>query len=110
MRKKLHSYLGFAKRSGNLLSGYNTCIHAMTKNKVRLLILAEDLAENTLKKITKEAEKQKVAYRMYSKGEVLSQITGSSGRGIFGITDENFAKVIERELEEMKSQEKEVFE
>ena len=109
MRKKLHSYLGFAKRSGNLLTGYNTCVSAMSKRKIKLLILAGDISENTLKKMIKEAERYKIPYRVYGEIDELSEITGCEGRGIFGITDENFFNIIAREIDEGGSSEKEVF-
>ena len=54
MRSKINSYLGFAKKSGNLMSGTNTCIFGISKGKVKLVILAEDISENSEKKIMKE--------------------------------------------------------
>ena len=58
MRSKIESYLGFATRSRNLITGSNTCLFAMNKKKVKLLILASDISENTMKKfsITKSDE------------------------------------------------------
>ena len=53
MNRKVISYLGFAKKSGNLLTGVNTCSFAMAKGKVKLMILAEDISENSRKKIMK---------------------------------------------------------
>ena len=50
MNRKVISYLGFAKKSGNLLTGVNTCSFAMAKGKVKLMILAEDISENSRKK------------------------------------------------------------
>lgn len=110
MREKIHSYLGFAKRSGNLLAGYNTCIYAMTARKVKLLILTVDLAENTIKKMRAEAEKKKIPYRIYGQSHELSGITGCEGRGIFGVIDEDFAKIIVKEIDKSQSEKKEVFE
>ena len=107
MRKKLHSYLGFAKRSGNLIAGYNTCIYAMKRGKVKLLILAADISENTLKKIIKEAERNRVPYRIYGEASEISQITGTESRGIFGVIDENFGAIIANEIDEARSQEQE---
>ena len=109
MRKKIYSYLGFAKRSGNLITGYNACVHAMKKEKVKLLILASDISENTRKKIIKESEKKTVPYRIFGKVDEMSQITGYEKRGIFGITDKNFSNIIAKEIDEARSQEKEVF-
>ena len=50
MNRKVISYLGFAKKSGNLLTGVNTCSFAMAKGKVKLMILAEDISENSREK------------------------------------------------------------
>ena len=43
VRNKVESYLGFAARSRNLITGYNTCIMMMAKRKVKLLIQKEFL-------------------------------------------------------------------
>lgn len=99
MRSKLQSYMGFAKKSGNLLMGYNTCVFAMKKKKVKLLIVAEDISENTGKKIEKEAKKHQVTCRVYGSSDELSQMAGTGGRSIFGITDQNFAEVILKEID-----------
>ena len=111
MRKKTETYLGFAKKSGNLLAGYNTCISAMNKGKIKLLIICEDVAENSMEKITGLAKANHTKYRIYGHSDVLGPVTGSPGRAIFGITDAGFAKTIadEIELEEIKTlKEKEV--
>ncbi|WP_027398310.1 L7Ae/L30e/S12e/Gadd45 family ribosomal protein [Anaerovorax odorimutans] len=99
MRKKIDSYLGFAKKSGNLVTGYNTCIFAINKRKVKLLILTQDLSNNTIKKMINLAKNKNVIYRIYGKSQELSNITGSNERGIFGITDTKFAEVILKEID-----------
>ena len=109
MRKKIYSYLGFATKSRKLINGFNTCVFSMKKRNVKLLIVAEDISENTEEKILREAEKYGVTYRRFGSIEELSGITGEECAGIFGITDDNFANVILREIDEEKSMEKEVF-
>ena len=99
MRKKVDSYLGFATKSKNLLSGYQSCLHAMKHRKLKLLILATDLSENTVKKLSRVAEEEGVPVRIYGNSEELSQITGYSERGVFGITDGNFAEAILKEID-----------
>jgi Ribosomal protein HS6-type (S12/L30/L7a) len=100
MRSKLESYLGFAKKSRNLISGTNTCLHGMNQGKVLLLILAEDLAENTMEKLKKAAEDKKIDYRIIGTMAELSRILGYEERGVFGITDKNFADVISKEIDD----------
>ena len=72
MNRKVISYLGFAKKSGNLLTGVNTCSFAMAKGKVKLMILAEDISENSRKKIMKEIRKYGVNHIEYGNSEELS--------------------------------------
>lgn len=91
---KICTYLGFAKKSGNLFMGSETCIINMKKDKVKLLIVAEDCAENSKKKLVKCAENHKVPYRIFGETDVLSHAAGSPGRTSFAITDDNFAKVL----------------
>ena len=99
MRKKVDSYLGFAAKSRNLVSGYHTCLHAIKQKKLKLLILSEDLSENTVKKLLKLTRDNEIPTRIYGKSEELSKVTGSQERGIFGITDVNFADVILKEID-----------
>ena len=99
MNKKVISYLGFAKKSGNLLTGVNTCSMAMTKGKVKLIIISEDISENSEKKIMKEIRRYNVHYVKYGESEELSHAVGSSGRNVFALCDKNFAEVILKEID-----------
>ncbi len=110
MRKKVDSYLGFATKSRNLVSGYHSCLHGMKQKKIKLLILSEDLSENTVKKLSKVAELEEIPIRIYGKTEELSKITSSSERGAFGITDVKFADAIIKEIDaEHNNERMEVF-
>ena len=104
VRNKVESYMGFAARSRNLITGYNTCIMMMGKRRVKLLILSEDLAENTIKKMVSECNRNKVEYRIFGNSDDLSHITGKSGKGIFGITDNHFAEIICKEIDKIQSE------
>lgn len=100
MKKKADSYLGFAVKSRNLISGYHTCLNGIKQKKIKLLILSEDLSENTIKKLMKLSEKNGIPVRIYGKSVELSKVTGNQGRGVFGITDKNFADIILTEIDE----------
>ena len=99
MKNKLLSYMGFARKSGNLVSGSNTCSITMKKGKVKLLLIAEDASDNTKDKMTSEAKARGVCVMIYGDGEEMSHAVGESGRTVFGITDGNFAHVIKEEIE-----------
>lgn len=99
MRSKINSYLGFAKKSGNLVLGTDVCKRYMLKNKIKLLIISEDMAYDSQKKLIKQAESTRTCYRIYGDSFEISSIVGSPGRSVFGILDDNFAKVILKEID-----------
>ncbi|MCR5482310.1 MAG: ribosomal L7Ae/L30e/S12e/Gadd45 family protein [Clostridia bacterium] len=108
MRKKIYSYLGFATKSGNLMCGFNTCTAAMRRGRAKLLLVAEDISENTGEKIIREAEKTRTVWRKCLDMKSLSEITGEDNAGIFAVTDDNFAKVILTEIDGEQAPEQEV--
>ncbi len=108
MRSKVESYLGFAARARSLSTGYNTCIFMMEKRKLKLLILTEDLSENSKEKMHRVAKQYEVPCRTYGKMDDLSHITGTEGKGIFGLADKNLADAIVSEIDR-QSLEEEVF-
>ena len=95
MKDKVLNYLGLAARGRLLVSGYNTCVFMIDKRKVRLLVIAEDLSEI--------AERKNVPYRIYGSMRELSHMTGKTDSGIFGVTDENLAKVISEKIDHRES-------
>lgn len=110
MRKKIDSYLGFAAKSRSMVTGYNTCLMMMDRKKIKLLILAGDLSEKTVKKMREAAKNKSIPCRSYGTSEELSRICGKQGKGVFGITDMNFAKAIINEIDGKNAiAEKEVF-
>ena len=75
MNRKIASYLGFARKAGKVMSGVNTCTFGIGKGKIELVILAEDISDNSKK----------------------------SGRSVIGICDKGFAEVILKESKEVES-------
>ncbi len=112
MRSKTISYLGFAKKSGNLIAGTGTCTSAMEKGKIKLLIITRDTAEGSREKLIQRARARGVPLEIYGESETLSHAVGGSGRNVFGITDGHFAKVIreaiQAESENNERKEKEI--
>lgn len=95
--------MGLAARGRMLAVGYNTCILMLNRKKLKALILARDLAENSLEKMVAAAKKNNVPFRIYGEMEELSHITGKENAGIFGITDENMSKAIIEEIDHIQS-------
>ena len=98
-RSKLESYLGLARRAGKILSGYKTCAGSIGRGGIKLVIVASDTSQNTKDKFSSLCTRHNVPFLIYGSSEELSIMTGFSDRGVFGITDDNFAKAIIKEIE-----------
>lgn len=99
MKSKVLSLMGFARKSGNLVSGVNTCTYNLNRGKVKLMILAEDISAGSEKKIMKEIRKTCVNYVKYGSIDELSHSTGKAG-SVFGILDDNFSQSILKEIDQ----------
>ena len=102
---KALSLMGFAARARKIQTGYNTARTLMEKGRGRLLIIAEDLSENTKDKMISYAGQYEVPYEVYGMADELSHITGNSGKGIFIITDKQFAETIAKAINDNKKKE-----
>lgn len=101
MKNKLFTLLGFAQKSGNLITGENTCELYLKKKEVYLLIVSEDAAENTIKKMTGHSQKYGVPLYQYGGREELSISIGKANRAVIGITNRGFAKKMAQLLNQM---------
>lgn len=101
MKQKILSYLGLAQRSGNLVSGENTCEQHIKKKNIKLIIVTSDSSENTKNKFIEIANKKHIIIHIYGTKEELSRAIGKVNRCVFGILDDNFANVINLELERL---------
>ena len=103
MRDKVFRYIGLAARGRMVAVGYNTCVFSMSKSKVKLIILAEDLSQISVEKIKSAADRKGIPVRVYGNKQELSHMTGKENSGIFGITDANLSKAILEEIDHMQS-------
>ncbi|MCR4601056.1 MAG: ribosomal L7Ae/L30e/S12e/Gadd45 family protein [Clostridia bacterium] len=97
-RSKTESLLGFARKAGKVVSGYHKCLDMLKKNRIKLIITAEDVSQNTKDKFSHLCETRDIPFGVTGTIESLSLITGNDGRGVYGITDANFAQAIIKEI------------
>lgn len=100
MKKKINSYLGLARRARKLIAGYNTCVLAVERKQAKLVILGDDLSENTKNKFRNLCKKSNIPFRIYSTAEELSNASGNEGKGVYAVIDQNFANVIKKEIDD----------
>ena len=100
--KKLQGYLGLATKAGKLITGYNTCLDMIPRGKLKLVLLADDVGDNTRKKFEQKCESYGIPCRIGIGASEMSKACGKSDKGVFGIVDKGFAesiiKVIDKEV------------
>lgn len=94
MGNKLFSLLGIAQRSGNLISGEDTCERYIKKNAVYLVIVATDASNNTTKKFRDMTHYRGINFIAFGDKNSLSQAIGKTNRSVLAIKDEVFATKI----------------
>lgn len=93
MQNKFYNLLGLAKRAGRISVGYNKCEEAINFGKSRLVILSDELAENSLKKFKKYCDLNKVPCILNVPGSELTELLGRDKIiKVVSINDEGFAK------------------
>ena len=95
MNEKTRTLLGFASKSGNLVSGENTC--RAHQKSIKLVILSEDCTKETAEYYKRQYQEK--CFQTGSRFE-LGIAIGKSPRTVIGITNKQFAKSIEESIVE----------
>ena len=98
MNREWLNFLGIAFSAGSLISGEEMVVKAVRSGKVSLVIIAEDLSENTYKKVTDKCRFYNVECLQKGTSEEIGQAIGKSFRKVIGITDRNFAKALQNKI------------
>ncbi|MDT8716420.1 ribosomal L7Ae/L30e/S12e/Gadd45 family protein [Clostridium sp. 19966] len=91
MKDKFLNFLGIAKRSGNLVLGYNKCFEKIKASKVFLCILAEDVSINTFQKFNLLASKNNIKVILGYSSIELGESVGCERISIICVMDKNMA-------------------
>ncbi len=100
--QKILTLLQFARKAGKLVNGFEACKKEILHGKVRLLILTQDISDNTKDRIVKfviETD-SRIPVHQFSTQEVLSAALGLPWTAVFGILDNNFASKIVSYIEQ----------
>ncbi|NLW24737.1 MAG: L7Ae/L30e/S12e/Gadd45 family protein [Clostridia bacterium] len=90
--------LGFAQKSGKVVSGDAQVKAVMKKGQVQLLILAEDLSEKRKKYWSYFAKEEGIPSLILGKKQELGLAIGLSPRSVVGITDAMMVKALLKKL------------
>lgn len=91
MQNKFLNFLGIAKKSGNLVEGYNACEEEIKRNKVSLCILSKECSENTKEKFKKYCEDRKIQVIVYHDREELGRAIGRSEINVLAVKDDKIS-------------------
>lgn len=94
--EKIYSFLGLAQRAGKLVSGDDSTMLDIKKNRVKLVIVADDASNNTKKLFKDKTSFRNINCVTYSTKLQLGLAIGKAPRAVVGIKDTSFAnKVLE---------------
>ncbi|MEG0077952.1 MAG: ribosomal L7Ae/L30e/S12e/Gadd45 family protein [Erysipelotrichaceae bacterium] len=86
--------LGLAS-SGRKISTGETVFHSIRKNQAKLVIIGDDLGNNTRKKLVDKCTFYKIPYVFYESSKLLGEAIGDYNKKYVAILDEGFAKKLE---------------
>lgn len=94
MNYRFLGMVGLAKRAGKIVSGGEKCSEAVKSGQSKLIIVAEDAADNTKKSMSDSCKFYGVKYVEAADKAALGKYTGADGRAVVSVNDDNFAKAI----------------
>lgn len=89
---KVFRLLGLATRAGEIAFGTESVIDTINKKKAKLVIVAKDAAERTIRNITRIAQENNVPVRIYGDIETISRNIGKVNKAIVCVKNTNFSK------------------
>ena len=93
-KSKLESLLGFAAKARKLAIGNEAVKQAVSRNKAKLIIIAQDATENTQRQIKYLCEKQKIPWVYYGTKNSLGSLLGKTEVVVIAVIDPIFAQNI----------------
>lgn len=98
MTDRVLAMIGMATKAGKTVSGEYMTEKAVKSQKAFLVIVSEEASENTKKMFRNMCAFYKVPFYTYGSMENLGHSMGKQFRASMAVTDEGFAKSIEKRL------------
>ncbi len=91
--KKIVNLMQFARKAGKIVAGADACIRELKSRGLRLIVIAKDSAERSVRRIEYEIKEQAPQTPLLRLGsqETLSTALGVHQTGIYGVKDKQFA-------------------
>lgn len=98
-KQKALNLLGLAMRARKLISGTETVIAGLNKRQVKVVIIAQDIHENTLEKVVRAAKKAQVEIIDAFTAEEIQHAIGKN-RKVLGLLDQGFYQSMSKLINE----------
>ncbi len=98
--KRAYAILGLAMKAGKVASGEFATEKSVKGGKAWLVLVSEDASDNTKKRFSDMCEFYGVPRYFLGTKEELGHTIGKAMRSSLAITDENFAELIVKSLEQ----------
>ena len=99
-KTKTQALLGFAAKAGKLSFGTHATTFSIESGRAKLVVVASDISEKSVKEIKFKAAKQNIPVKTLSDttSQVLSHTVGKTC-GIISVNDQGFADAITKQEE-----------
>lgn len=98
MTNKIYGLLGICAKAGDLVSGTDIVIETIEKKKARLVIVASDSSDKTIKNMKFICDKNNVPIYVFGNIESISKSIGKENRAVIAIKNENIAREIIKKI------------
>ena len=86
-------------RAGKIVAGTDSVISELPKRKIKVVIIANDLKDNAVEKVTRASEKNKIKIVAIFSSEELEHAIGKK-RKVIGLCDAGFFKALVKKINE----------
>ena len=87
----VYRLLGLTRRAGRVISGTEAVHKAIRQHQARLVILAEDAAERTIRQVQQAADNSRIPVTLFGDKQQIGQWTGTMNRAVIAVVDTHFA-------------------
>lgn len=96
--KKVTSLLGMARKSGKVFCGYDVAVEELKKRPGGMLVMAQDVSENTKRKLGSDAPDAVPGAAYFSTRDGLGLLFGTRPVAIVYVSDHGLASALRREF------------
>jgi ribosomal protein L7Ae-like RNA K-turn-binding protein len=97
-QQKILTYIRLARRSGDLIAGFDACVNESRKGNLELIIATKDISEGSMRNLKNKCNEKSIII-IFEHSSILNKETGLSNKKVFGIRNENLANAIKKYYE-----------